>query len=141
MKLQSLFDLAQKVTDVEPLHTTVIQQVTGAQINRLQNRNSYSSSPSISCESISTSADRFECFLVLPEQVVKDGPVLFVYPLHLVDVFRHSLHPEEGVDEGLVGLAPAPLFAGRTGSQVLQLLQEQGVLEDPLNRLDQVGLE
>ena len=40
--------------------------------------------------------------LVLPEQVVKDGPVLFVDPLHLVDVLGHSLHPDQGFNQMLL---------------------------------------
>ena len=39
MKLQALLDLAQKVADVEPLHTTVVEQVAWAQIDRLKQNN------------------------------------------------------------------------------------------------------
>ena len=85
-----------------------------------------------------TSSYRLECLLVLPEEVVKDGPVLLVYPLHLVDVLGHPLHSEEGVPEGPVGLLLGP---GADGAQALQLTQQQGVLQYPLDGLDQVRLQ
>ena len=72
--------------------------------------------------------------LVLPEQVVEDGPVLLVDPLHLVDVLRHLLHADERLHQVLLLVRPRL-------TQLLQLLQQQRVLEDPLDGLDQVGLQ
>lgn len=39
MQLQSLLNFAQELGDVEPLHTTVIQQLPGTQVNVLQTTN------------------------------------------------------------------------------------------------------
>ena len=71
---------------------------------------------------------------MLPEQVVEDGPVLLVDPLHLVDVLRHLLHADERLHQVLLLVRPRL-------TQLLQLLQQQRVLEDPLDGLDQVGLQ
>lgn len=71
---------------------------------------------------------------MLPEQMVKDGAILFMDPLHLVDVLGHSLHADEGVHEMLMFLS----FRRR---HVLQLLQEQRVFQYPLDWLDQIGLQ
>jgi hypothetical protein len=44
----------------------------------------------------------FACFLVLAEEVIEDGPVLLVDPLHLVDVLGHALHPDQGLNQVLL---------------------------------------
>ena len=72
--------------------------------------------------------------LVLPEEMVEYRPVLFVYPLHLVDVFCHLLHPREGLGQVLLLVRPVR-------GQGLELLQQQRVLEDPLDGLDEVRLQ
>lgn len=71
---------------------------------------------------------------MLPEEVVKDGPILLVYPLHLVDVLCHLLHCDERLSQLLLLIRPQP-------RQVLELRQQQWVLEDALDRLDQVRLQ
>ena len=69
VQLQSLFDFAQKIGNVEPLDSAVVQKLRRTQIDRL-----------------------FARLLVLTEEVVKDGAVLFVDALHLVDVLGHFFH-------------------------------------------------
>ena len=66
--------------------------------------------------------------------MVEDGAVLLVDPLHLVDVLGHLLHAGQS-------LAQVPLLLRALGRQRLQLAQQQRVLEDSLDRLDQVGLQ
>ena len=111
VELESLFDFTEEIGNVEPLDAAVVEELGRAQIDGL-----------------------LAGLLVLPEEVVKDGAVLFVDPLHLVDVLGHLLHALEGVDKVLI--------LGAVGvGQVAQLLQQERVLEDPLDRLNQVGLE
>ena len=106
VQLEALLDFTEEVADVEPLDAAVVEQLGRAQIHRLLAR-----------------------LLVLSEQVVKDGAVLFVDALHLVDVLGHFLHAFQRLQQMLVLRAVAL-------RQTAQLLQQQGVLEDPLDRFD-----
>lgn len=111
MQLQSLLNFAQELGDVEPLHTTVIQQLPGTQVNVL-----------------------FRRFDVLPVQVVEDGSVLLVNPLHFVYMFCNPFHAFESFCEVVVLLCDGV-------REVLKLLQQERVLEDPLDGLDEVRLQ
>jgi hypothetical protein len=70
VQLQPFLNFTEEVWDIEPFHPSVVEEVAGTEVNRLLAR-----------------------FLVLPEQVVEDGAVLFVDALHFVDVLGHLLHP------------------------------------------------
>jgi len=106
VELEALLDFAEEVADVEPLDAAVVEQLGRAQIHRLLAR-----------------------LVVLPEQVVEDGAVLLVDALHLVDVLGHLLHTLQGLGQVLVLRAAAI-------RQAAQLLEQQRVLEDPLDRFD-----
>ena len=106
MQLETLLDFAEEVADVEPLDAAVVEQLGRAEIDGLLAR-----------------------FVVLPEEVVEDGAVLFVDALHFVDVLGHLLHALERLHQMLV------LRAAALG-QTAELLQQQRVLQDPLDRFD-----
>lgn len=74
VQFQTLFDFAEEVRDVEPLDAAVVEKFGRAQVDRLLAR-----------------------FLVLSEEVVEYGSVLFVNALHLVDVLGHLFHSFESV--------------------------------------------
>lgn len=97
MQLKALLDFAQEVGDVQPLDASVVQQVTcmGTKVNR-------SIHPEIGSMShlTRTEVDRlFAGLLVLTEQVIKDGTVLFVDSLHFVDVLGDLFHAFERLDQ------------------------------------------
>jgi hypothetical protein len=53
----------------------------------------------------------FAGLVVLSEKVIKDGAVLLVYPLHLVDVLRHLLRTSQSVrpqEQRRHGISPIP---------------------------------
>ena len=43
----------------------------------------------------------FACLLVLPEEMIKDGTVLFMDSLHLIDVLGHFLHADQSLHKVL----------------------------------------
>ena len=50
----------------------------------------------------SSAAHLFARLLVLSEQMVEDSTILLVDPLHLVDVLRHLLHPNQSLNQVLM---------------------------------------
>lgn len=136
MRRGDLFDFSEKVADVEPLDAAVVEQLGRTEVDRLAAR-----------------------LLVLAEQVVEDGAVLLVDALHFVDVLGHLLHALQRLRQVLVLACPSQSFplashrfflllremgrqrTRRRIGEAAQLLQQQRVLEDALDRLDQVRLE
>lgn len=100
MQLETLLDFSQKVGDVQPLDATVVQQVTymGIKVDRSVCPEEIGCSGV--CHLTRTKVDRlFAGLLVLPEQVIEDGTVLFVDSLHFVDVLGDLLHALERFDQ------------------------------------------
>lgn len=109
VQLETLLDFAQEVGDVQPLDATVVQEVTymGIKVDRSVCPEEFAGS-GVS-HLTRTKIDRlFAGLLVLAEQVVEDGAVLFVDSLHFVDVLGDLFHALERFDQvqvfGCVGV-------------------------------------
>ena len=109
-----LFNFPEEIWDIQPFNASVVKKVSRGEINWLKNplfNNILNGLKMKEDEEedwtnctfyIKTQIYLFARLLMLPEQVIKDSTVLLVDPLHLIDVLRHLLHSNQGLNQMLV---------------------------------------